>query len=145
VCSGAGRHAGVIGREGNQPAPGGQDVFSGLRKDCAGEAGWVAASQKKILAVRGERSERPVALPTAPARLNKPEYTTGPAVGDAPDGTRGHGPHQWTRLPGMSLCLPGNRAFLLVYRPPLRRARPGFATSRVPPRSARWPWAYPSP
>jgi hypothetical protein len=61
--------------------------FSGQRKGWAGEAGWVARVREKILNGRGERSERPVALPTAPARLKKPEYTTGPAAGDAPGGT----------------------------------------------------------
>ena len=44
-------------------------------------AGSIAARDpKKILTVRGERSERPVALPAAPARLNKPEHTTSPAA-----------------------------------------------------------------
>ena len=90
VCSGAGRHAGVIGREGNRPAPGGQDVFQRAKKGTVpAQPAGLPASRKKILAARGERSERPVALPTAPARLNKPEYATGPAAGDAPGGTEG--------------------------------------------------------
>jgi hypothetical protein len=71
------------------------------------------ASRKKILTVRGERSERPVALPTAPARLNKPEYAVGPAAGDAPGG-----PRAWTSsadpAPEMHLCLPGNRGRLAI-------------------------------
>src|SRR5689334_10241114 len=50
--------------------------FSGLRKGAAlaEPAPLMPASRKKILTVRGERSERPVALPTAPAKLIKPGY-----------------------------------------------------------------------
>ena len=89
VCSGAGRHAGVIGREGNRPARRARCFSAGKERDYAGAAGGVARVPEKILTAWGERSERPVALPTAPARLNKPEYTTGPAAGDAPCGTEG--------------------------------------------------------
>ena len=46
------------------------------------QPGWVARVPEKILAVLGERSERPVALPAAPARLNKPECAVGPIAGD---------------------------------------------------------------
>ena len=117
--------------------------FSGPRKDCAGAAGRVARVPEKILTARGERSERPVALPTAPARLNKPEYALAPPPGTH-QAARGHGPHQRTRLPGCA-CASGEP------RPPAGlpaaapRARPGFAASRAPPRSACWPWAYPAP
>jgi hypothetical protein len=44
--------------------------FSGPKKLSAGAAGTrTPASLKKILGGRGERSERPVELPTAPAKL----------------------------------------------------------------------------
>jgi len=77
-----GWHAGVIGREGNRLAPSRQDVFQRAKKKGGPAlAGSIAArDRKKILTVRGERSERPVALPAAPARLNKPEHTTSPAA-----------------------------------------------------------------
>jgi hypothetical protein len=46
------------------------------------------AAQKKILNDWGERSESPVAFPTAPARLIKPECAADPAAGDLPHGRR---------------------------------------------------------
>ena len=90
-CSGEGWHAGVIGREGNRLAPGRQDVFQRAKKKSAGFAGSIAArGSEKILTVRGERSERPVALPTAPARLNTPEDLTGPAAAERSTVAPGH-------------------------------------------------------
>ena len=86
VCSDAGGHAGAIGREGNRPALGGPDVFQREKQDSAGEAGGVPAARKKISNARGERSERPVALPAAPARLIKPGCAAGPAAGDLGQG-----------------------------------------------------------
>ena len=86
VCSDAGGHAGAIGREGNRPALGGPDVFQREKQDSAGEAGGVPAARKKISNARGERSERPVALPAAPARLIKPGCAAGPAAGNLGQG-----------------------------------------------------------
>ena len=82
---------------------------SGHRKNCAGEAGpkGVAAAREKILAVRSEHSESPVALPAAPARLAKPGYAADPATGE-PDGNRnGMDAAAGTATPGLSLCPQG--------------------------------------
>jgi hypothetical protein len=90
VCPDAGRHAGVRGRERNRPARAGKMFFSGQGKDCAGVAGPIRpAARKKILTARSERSERPVALPAAPARLIKSGCAAGPATGDLRAGTPG--------------------------------------------------------
>jgi hypothetical protein len=85
VCSGAGGNAGVIGRERNRAARAAKMFFSGQKKETAPAKPapkGVARARKKILAVRSERSESPVALPTAPARLSKPGYTADPATGN---------------------------------------------------------------
>ena len=107
-------------RAGAQPAgPGRARCFSaGKERDVPAQPAGLPAARKKILTARGERSERPVALPTAPARLNKPEYATGPAAGDAPGGTRA-----WASpadpAPGMCLGLrePGPPAGLPAAAP----------------------------
>src|SRR5580704_16242882 len=68
--------------------------FSGLEIEPAPAqpAPLLPASRKKILTVRGERSERPVAVPTAPAKLIKPGHAglrhRGPTV--RPWGNRCH-------------------------------------------------------
>ena len=86
VCSDAGGHAGAIGREGNRPTRVGEMFFSGKSKTAPAKPAGVPAARKKILNARGERSERPVALPAAPARLIKPGCAAGPAAGDLGQG-----------------------------------------------------------
>ena len=83
VCSGAGRHAGVIGRERNRTARAGKMFFSGQKKGTAPAkpAPGLPAARKKILTGRSERSERPVALPTAPAKLTSRDTPRTPPPG----------------------------------------------------------------
>ena len=67
-------------------------MFSSGQRKSAGAAGTEGCGPRpeKILAVRSERSESPVALPAAPARLNKPGYTADPATGNkTQDGRHG--------------------------------------------------------
>ena len=85
-------------RAGGQPGgPGSEDVFQRAKKQRRRtrlRRVWPAA-REKILAVRSERSESPVALPAAPARLSKPGYTADPATGNQ-TGTA----TAWTQPPG---------------------------------------------
>jgi hypothetical protein len=72
-------------RAGAQPGgPDGQDVFQRQKKELRRRSRprRVTRARKRSLAVRSERSESPVALPAAPARLNKPGYIADPATGN---------------------------------------------------------------
>src|ERR1035441_9597389 len=85
---------------------GGQDVFQREKKRQRRRSRLGARGPKKILAARGERSERPVALPTAPARLIKSGCAADPAAGDLGRGqgvTSGDGPR-------VGLCRQGRAA-----------------------------------
>jgi len=82
VCSGAGRKAGAIGREGNRAARAAKMFSSGQRRAPAKPAPGNARDRKKISG-RPERAQRePDCAPGRACETDKPGYAADPATGN---------------------------------------------------------------
>ena len=98
ICAGASEDGAKFAYLGRR-ARGLRDRWAGERKAPAKPGPKAPATRKKILDARGERSERPVALPPAPARLAKAGCGVDPTTGDLRTAADGHGRHHRTRTP----------------------------------------------